>query len=104
LTFSSIDGDRLRPRRSKRFTTSFSVCLFCCVEWEQLFGIDGLGFIFRPLWSAWAAFLKSGQQVSAKLPQAGDCRFDLRGTFDDGESMAASGINVCADKKINLAD
>ena len=48
--------------------------------------------------------LKSGKQASAKLPQASDCRFDLRGTFDDGESMDASGINVCADKKLNLTD
>jgi hypothetical protein len=48
--------------------------------------------------------VKSGKQASAKLPQASDCRFDLRGTFDDGESMDASGINVCADKTLNLTD
>ena len=48
--------------------------------------------------------LKSGKQASAKLPQASDCRFDLRGTFDDGESMDSSGINVCADKTLNLTD
>src|SRR5262245_19852913 len=48
--------------------------------------------------------VKSGQQASAKLPQAGDCRFDLRGTFDDGGTMDASGINVCADKTLNLTD
>ena len=48
--------------------------------------------------------LKSGKQASAKLPQASDCRFDLRGTFDDGQSMDASGVNVCADKKLNLTD
>ena len=48
--------------------------------------------------------VKSGKQASAKLPQAGDCRFDLRGTFDDGGSMDASGINVCADKTLNLTD
>src|SRR5215470_4080696 len=41
-------------------------------------------------WKKVAGPVKSGQQVSAKLPQARDCRFDLRGTFDDGESMAAS--------------
>ena len=55
-------------------------------------------------WKKVVGPVKSGQQASAKLPQAGDCRFDLRGTFDDGESMAASGINVCADKKLNLTD
>jgi hypothetical protein len=49
--------------------------------------------------------VKSGKQASAKLPQASDCRFDLlRGTFDDGESMDASGTNVCADKTLNLTD
>jgi hypothetical protein len=48
--------------------------------------------------------VKSGKQASATLPQASDCRFDLRGTFDDGESMDASGINVCADKTLNLTD
>jgi hypothetical protein len=48
--------------------------------------------------------LKSGKQASAKLPQASDCRFDLRGTFDDGQSTDASGINVCADKTLNLTD
>jgi hypothetical protein len=45
-----------------------------------------------------------GKQASAKLPQASDCCFDLRETFDDGESMDASGINVCADKTLNLTD
>jgi hypothetical protein len=48
--------------------------------------------------------VKSGEQASAKLPQASDCRFDLRGTFDDGGAMDASGINVCADKTLNLTD
>ena len=48
--------------------------------------------------------VKSGKQASAKLPQASDCRFDLRGTFDDGQSMDASGIDVCADKTLNLTD
>ena len=48
--------------------------------------------------------VKSGKQASAKLPQAADCRFDLHGTFADGQSMEASGVNVCADKKLNLTD
>ena len=55
-------------------------------------------------WKKVVGPVKSGKQASAKLPQAGDCRFDLRGTFDDGESMDASGINVCADKTLNLTD
>src|SRR5580693_3508848 len=48
--------------------------------------------------------VKSGKQAAAKLPQAADCRFDLRGTFADGQSMDASGVNVCADKTLNLTD
>jgi hypothetical protein len=48
--------------------------------------------------------VKSGKQGSAKLPQAADCRFDLHGTFADGQSMDASGVNVCADKTLNLTD
>ena len=55
-------------------------------------------------WKKVVGPVKSGKQASAKLPQASDCRFDLRGTFDDGESMDASSINVCADKTINLTD
>ena len=46
--------------------------------------------------------VKSGKQASAKLPQAADCRFDLQGTFADGQSMDAPGVNVCADKTLNL--
>jgi hypothetical protein len=48
--------------------------------------------------------LKSGKQAAAKLPRGGDCRFDLRGTFNDGQSADASGIDVCADKTLNLTD
>jgi hypothetical protein len=48
--------------------------------------------------------VKSGKQASAKLPQAADCRFDLHGTFADGQSTDASGVNVCADKTLNLTD
>ena len=48
--------------------------------------------------------VKSGKQASAKLPRAADCRFDLHGTFADGQSMDASGVNVCADKTLNLTD
>ena len=55
-------------------------------------------------WKKVVGPLKSGKQASAKLPQASDCRFDLRGTFEDGDSMDPAGINVCADKTLNLTD
>ena len=48
--------------------------------------------------------VKSGKQASAKLSQVSDCRVDLHGTFADGQSMDASGIDVCADKTLNLTD
>ena len=40
----------------------------------------------------------------AKLPQGSDCHVDLRGTFADGQSMDASGVDVCAEKTLNLTD
>ena len=55
-------------------------------------------------WKKLVGPVKSGKQASVKLPQASDCRFDLRGTFDDGQLTDASGINVCADKTLNLTD
>ena len=48
--------------------------------------------------------VKSGKQASAKLSQVSDCHVDLHGTFADGQSMDAPGINVCADKTLNLTD
>ena len=48
--------------------------------------------------------VKSGKQAAAKLMQVSDCRVDLHGTFADGQSMDASGFNVCADKTLNLTD
>ena len=48
--------------------------------------------------------VKSGKQALAKLPQASDCHIDLHGTFADGQSMDASGIDVCANKTLNLTD
>ena len=48
--------------------------------------------------------VKSGKQALAKLPQVNDCHVDLHGTFADGQSMDASGIDVCADKTLNLTD
>ena len=55
-------------------------------------------------WKKVVGPVKSGKQASAKLTKASDCRFDLRGTFNDGESMDASSVNICADKTLNLTD
>ena len=43
-------------------------------------------------------------RVKVKLWGDSDCHVDLRGTFADGQSMDASGINVRADKTLNLTD
>ena len=48
--------------------------------------------------------VKPGEQASAKLPRGSDCHVDLHGTFADGQSMDASGIDVCAEKTLNLTD
>jgi len=55
-------------------------------------------------WKKVLGAVKSGKQALAKLPQAGDCHVDLHGTFADGQSMDASGIDVCANKTLNLTD
>jgi hypothetical protein len=48
--------------------------------------------------------VKSGKQASAKLTQASDCRVGLHGAFADGQSMDASGVEVCTDKTLNLSN
>jgi hypothetical protein len=55
-------------------------------------------------WKKVLGAVKSGKQALAKLPMVSDCHVDLRGTFSDGQSMDASGVDVCADKKVNLTD
>jgi hypothetical protein len=48
--------------------------------------------------------LKTGQKVAARIPRGKDCLVDLKGTFDDGQSMDATGVDVCAQKTLNLTD
>ena len=55
-------------------------------------------------WKNVLGAVKAGKQASAKLSQVSDCHVDLHGTFADGQSMDASGIDVCADKTLNLTD
>src|SRR5262245_7074732 len=55
-------------------------------------------------WKGVLGPLKSGTQALAKLPRGSDCRFDLRGTFNYGQSADASGLDVCADNTLNLTD
>ena len=57
-----------------------------------------------PNWKRVLGALKAGKQAPAKLPQPFNCRVDLHGTFADGQSMEASGVDVCAQKTLNLTD
>ena len=57
-----------------------------------------------PSWKKVLGALKAGKQAPAKLPRTFDCRFDLHGTFADGQSMDASDVDVCTQKTLNLTD
>jgi hypothetical protein len=57
-----------------------------------------------PSWKKVLGVLKAGKQAPAKLPQPFNCRVDLHGTFADGQSMDASGVDVCTQKTLNLTD
>jgi hypothetical protein len=54
-----------------------------------------------PAWKKVLGALKPGKQAVARLP---DCQVDLHGSFDDGQTMEATGVDVCADKTLNLKD
>jgi hypothetical protein len=55
-------------------------------------------------WKKVLGGLKTGAHASAQLPKTFNCRFDLHGTFADGQSMEASDADVCAQKTLNLTD
>ena len=55
-------------------------------------------------WTTVLGVVKAGKKASTKLSQVSDCHVDLHGRFADGQSMDASGFNVCADKGLNLTD
>ena len=57
-----------------------------------------------PSWKKVLGALKAGNHAPAVLPRTFDCRFDLHGTFTDGQSMDASDVDVCTQKTLNLTD
>ncbi len=57
-----------------------------------------------PTWKKIAGPLKAGQKAAARVPRGKDCKVDLHGTFADGQSMDAEGVDVCASKTLNLKD
>jgi hypothetical protein len=48
--------------------------------------------------------LKAGAHATAVLPRQFNCRVDLHGTFADGQSMDAAGVEVCTEKTLNLTE
>jgi hypothetical protein len=44
-------------------------------------------------WKRVLGALKTGAHASAQLPKTFNCRFDLHGTFADGQSMEASDVD-----------
>jgi len=57
-----------------------------------------------PSWKKVLGALKAGKHATAVLPRTFDCRFDLHGTFANGQSMDAEGVDVCTQKTLNLTD
>jgi len=55
-------------------------------------------------WKKVLGALKPGKKAVARLPRGNDCQVDLHGSFDDGQTMEASGVDVCANKTLNLKD
>jgi hypothetical protein len=55
-------------------------------------------------WKKVLGALKSGSHAPTTLPRPFNCRVDLHGTFNDGQSMDASDVDVCAQKTLNLTD
>ena len=55
-------------------------------------------------WKKALGALKAGSHAAAKLPRPFNCHVDLHGTFANGETMDASGVDVCAQKTLNLTD
>ena len=46
--------------------------------------------------------LESGKTVRAMVPHDKSCQVDLHGSFEDGSTLDASGVDVCKQKTINL--
>jgi hypothetical protein len=57
-----------------------------------------------PTWKKIAGPLKAGQKAAARVPRGKDCKVDLHGAFADGQSLAAEGVEVCANRTLNLKD
>ena len=57
-----------------------------------------------PTWKKIAGPLKPGEKAAARVPSGNNCKIDLHGTFADGQSLDAEGVDVCANPTLNLKD
>ncbi len=48
--------------------------------------------------------LPGGKKTVAHLGHDKACLFDIRATFDDGQTTDATGVDLCKDKKINFSE
>jgi hypothetical protein len=48
--------------------------------------------------------LKAGGKAGATVPKGKDCKIDLHATFADGQTTEAEGVDVCAQKVLNLTE
>jgi hypothetical protein len=55
-------------------------------------------------WKKVLGALKAGQWTWVKVPQAKNCRVDLRGKYANGESADVSNVDICADKTVDLVN
>ena len=57
-----------------------------------------------PTWKKIAGPLNAGQKAAARVPRGNNCKIDLHGTFADGQSLDAEGVDVCVNPMLNLKD
>ena len=62
-------------------------------------GVSGSGKMSKVLGA-----LRPGKEAVARLPRGEGCQVDLHGAFDDGQTLDSTGVDVCADKTVNLTD
>ena len=62
-------------------------------------GVSGSGKMKKVLGT-----LRPGKEAVARLPRGAECEVDLHGAFDDGQTLDSTGVDICADKTVNLSD
>ena len=90
------------PRKAKRKTAGASVAVTVVnARTAELVSLEA-GLAGSDKWKTIAGPLAPGKSATARAPRGKDCLVDLKGTFADGETMDASGVDVCSQKVLNL--